>query len=556
MKYVPPYGRESEGDSAHYINGNPPEAREGSIPPAECFEHPQREVVATIVGNQFSPNASDLQQLLKATRSQRANYADDTGSINTLSVAYDPPIATYTVGLPLVVRIKNTNTAASTIDAGGGRVQIRKPNGAQVAAGDLPAGGLAELVFDGSAFQMINFGGAGGGAGAPDVFYYNIPYTVDTGTPNLIIANFSPPVTALIAGTILMVKVINTNTGPTLINVQGLGAKSVYALGGGDLMPSDVIVGDVVILTYDGTRFWISPNPLINQNITLNCANNGEVIAIFNSLARKRIQPDKTVTIKLAQAIFGPIKTFHIDSDRIIVAGTMKAARPTVSDFAKTGSSAGARAADSANNIAMLRARYGTEVRFQNTDFDGAVQHNSSGRITFQDILITGPNVSAGADYVKICAIRPPRGGGIYCLGVSVWGSGSMGFMAVEAVCDCSYSFSCSNYADGFFAFVGGNMVLDHCGSFGNNFSGMEAAQNSQIYAQDTTQSSMNAMLGITASGVSMVGFSSGCQALGNGIADAGAYDVSEVAATTGNVGTTTPAANTIGNNGALVKIV
>ena len=86
------------------------------------------------------------------------------------------------------------------------------------------------------------------------------------------------------------------------------------------------------------------------------------------------------------------------------------AARPTVSDFAKTGSSAGARAADSANNIAMLRSRYGTEIRFQNTDFDGCVQHNSSGRITFQDLLIAGPNVSAGADYVKICAIRPPRG--------------------------------------------------------------------------------------------------------------------------------------------------
>ena len=554
MKFVAPYGRESEGDSAHYINGNPAEAREGSIPPAEAFEHPMREIVAVVEKNLFSPSPSDLQQLLKATRAQRANYADDTGSINTLSIAYDPPIASYTVGLPLRVRIKNTNTGAATIDAGGGRVQIRKPNGAQVAAGDLPAGGLAELVFDGSAFQMINFGGAGGGLG--DVYYYNIPYTVDTGTPNLVIANFSPPVTALTAGTILMVKAINTNTGPTLINVQGLGAKSIYALGGGDLMPSDIINGDVLILTYDGTRFWISPNPLINQNVTLNCANNSEVTAIFNSLARKRIQPDKTVTIKLAQAIFGPIKTFHIDSDRIIVAGTMKAARPTVADFAKTGSSAGARAADSANNIAMLRARYGTEIRFQNTDFDGCVQHNSSGRITFQDILITGPNVSAGADYIKICAIRPPRGGSIYCVGVAVWGSGSMGFMAVEAVCDCSYCFASSNYADGFFAFVGGEMVLDHCGSFGNNFSGMEASNNSQIYAQDTTQSMMNALYGLTASGVAMVSLSTGCQSLGNGAADAGAYDVAEVAATSGNVATTSPAPNTIGNNGALVKVI
>ena len=311
--------------------------------------------------------------------------------------------------------------------------------------------------------------------------------------------------------------------------MQGLGAKFVYALGGGDLLPSDIINGDVLILTYDGTRFWINPNPIINQNVTFNCANNGEIDALFNSLARKRIQPDKTVTIKLAQAIFGPFKTFHIDSDRIIVAGTMKAARPTVSDFAKTGSSAGARAADSANNIAMLRSRYGTEIRFQNTDFDGCVQHNSSGRITFQDLLIAGPNVSAGADYVKICAIRPPRGGSIYCVGVSVWGCGSMGFMCVESVLDASYCFSCSNYADGFFAFVGGNMVLDNCGSFGNNFSGMEASQNSQIYAASTTQSSMNALYGITSSGTAMIGLTQGCTALGNGVVDAGAYDISEL---------------------------
>ena len=239
-----------------------------------------------------------------------------------------------------------------------------------------------------------------------------------------------------------MVKVGFTNTGVTTLNVQGLGAKQVYALGGGDLLPSDVIAGDVVIFTYDGVRWWINPNPIINQNVTLNAANNGEIDAIFNALARKRIQPDKTVTIKLAQAIFGPFKTFHIDSDRIIVAGTMKAARPTVADFAKTGSSAGQRAADSANNIAMLRSRYGTEIRFQNTDFGGVIQHVSPGRITFQDLLLAGPNTFAGADYVKIAGINPPRGGGIYCVGVAIWGSGSMGFMCVESVLDCSQCFA------------------------------------------------------------------------------------------------------------------
>ena len=531
MKYVPPYGRESEGDAAHYINGNPAEAREGSIPPAAVFENPQRELITLITKSVMTPDDADLLQVMKATRSQRVNYAEDTGSINTLSVAFDPPIASYTIGLPLRVRIKNTNTGPATIDAGGGRVQIRKPNGAQVAANDLPAAGLAELVFDGSAFQMINFGG-GGGTGTGDTFYYNIPYAVDTGTPNNIVASFTPAVTALAAGAIFMVKIKvgNTNTSTTTFNPQGLGAKPVFALGGGDLLPSDVCENDVVILTYDGTRFWIAPNALINQDCTFNCANNADIVSIFNRLARKRIQPDKTVTIKLATAIFGPFKTFHIDSDRIIVAGTLKAARPTTADFAKTGSSAGARAADSANNIAMLRSRYGTEVRFQNTDFNGVIQHQSSGRITFQDILLAGPNTFAGSDYVKIAAINPPRGGGIYCVGVAIWGCGSMGFMCVESVLDCSQCFASGNWADGFFAFTSGTMVLDQCGSYGNNWAGVEAAQGSQINLYSACQSMMNGTYGAVVGGVSFIGQGNGSTRLGNAILDAYASDLGEFA--------------------------
>ena len=176
MKYVPPYGREAEADDATYINGDPSIARQGSIPPAEAFEHPMRELVAVIDNSLIAPSEEDLQQVAKAVRSQRMNYAEDTGTINTLSVAFDPPIISYNIGLPIRVKIRNTNTGPATIDAGGGRVSVKKPTGAEMAANDLPAGGLAEMVFDGTAFQMINFGGAGGGAG--DVFLVNIPYTV------------------------------------------------------------------------------------------------------------------------------------------------------------------------------------------------------------------------------------------------------------------------------------------------------------------------------------------------------------------------------------------
>ena len=88
MLYVQPYGV-SDPDAA-YINGNPSTGVQGSIPPAAAFEHPMREIVAVITKNLLTPSGTDLTQLFKATRSQRGNYAQDTGSVNAISVAYRP----------------------------------------------------------------------------------------------------------------------------------------------------------------------------------------------------------------------------------------------------------------------------------------------------------------------------------------------------------------------------------------------------------------------------------------------------------------------------------
>src|SRR5262252_5809157 len=185
-----------------------------------------RELVHIITDSNLVPSDTDLEQCAKGMRSQFMNYCIDTGSVNTLSVALSPPIGAYTFGLPLRVRIANTNTGSTTIDAGAGRVPVKKPNGSELQPGDLPAFGLAELVYDGTVFQMINFTGAAP-SGPPQTFLYNIPYCVDSSTTrNLVIANFSPAITSLAAGTIFMVKIANTSNGSTAnINVNSLGNK-------------------------------------------------------------------------------------------------------------------------------------------------------------------------------------------------------------------------------------------------------------------------------------------------------------------------------------------
>lgn len=435
-----------------------------------------RELVAVIEDSMIAPSPDDLEQVAKGVRSQRMNYAEDTGSANTLSVAFDPPVITYSIGFPIRVKIKITNTGPATIDAGAGRVSIRKPTGAETLAGDLPAGGLAELVYDGTNFQMINFGGAGGGLG--DVYMVNIPYCVDSSpTPNTIIANFSPAITAIQAGTIVMVKAANTNTGPTYININGLGLKPVFAQGGLPQMPflpGDILVGDILILTYDGTHFWITPNPIINAASTFNVTTNNEFQIVISALARKRINPYIQVTIKMATGIYGGIQVYHVDADRLIVEGTMLAANPTFADFYKTGSTPAARAQDSANNIAMLRSRYGTEVRFDNNLRGAAISNMGPGQPIIKNLLVTGANVSAGVAAANLVGMA----GSLYIMGCSVWGSGGAGIQAgtmtvLDGVVVCACQSGISS--------VAGNMGIRNSAVYGCAVHGLISGRNGNI---------------------------------------------------------------------------
>ncbi len=68
MEYVPPLNGDLGDPDRPYVNANPAAGTEGSIPPAESFEHPQREileVIAHYLGAQ-APDGGDLTQLRQA----------------------------------------------------------------------------------------------------------------------------------------------------------------------------------------------------------------------------------------------------------------------------------------------------------------------------------------------------------------------------------------------------------------------------------------------------------------------------------------------------------
>lgn len=102
----------------------------------------------TAAGATNAAQAVDVQK-------QLGNYALDTGSANAYAANFTPAIAAHVPGMPLRVKIANTNTSATvTFNDGAGAVSAYLPGGALPAVGALLAGGIATFVWDGAGFQI------------------------------------------------------------------------------------------------------------------------------------------------------------------------------------------------------------------------------------------------------------------------------------------------------------------------------------------------------------------------------------------------------------------
>ncbi len=101
-----------------------------------------------------------------------------TGSANAYSVTASPPLTSLSEGSCVAVKINVTNTAGSTINVNGlGAKAIKKGNGLDVAAGQLKAGSIYTLRYDGVNFILQGEGGDYGNAQPEHVL---APYTIGT----------------------------------------------------------------------------------------------------------------------------------------------------------------------------------------------------------------------------------------------------------------------------------------------------------------------------------------------------------------------------------------
>lgn len=78
-----------------------------------------------------------------------------------------PAISGYTENLRLFVKFTNANTGAATLNLNGlGAKSIKKNGTTDLASGDIAAGQILQLIYDGTNFQVVGGAGSGSGTGS------------------------------------------------------------------------------------------------------------------------------------------------------------------------------------------------------------------------------------------------------------------------------------------------------------------------------------------------------------------------------------------------------
>ena len=135
-------GKFAEWNGSGWNYASPPDGHGVSLPDGRVFER--------IAGTYVEKLALDAQ-------SGKWSYAVAGGTANVLTAILTPtPLSLASlVGAPIRLLISTTNTGACTLNINGlGAAPIKLDNGNDPAAGDLPAGAIAQLVYTGAAFQI------------------------------------------------------------------------------------------------------------------------------------------------------------------------------------------------------------------------------------------------------------------------------------------------------------------------------------------------------------------------------------------------------------------
>lgn len=128
--------------------------------------------IGDVAAGTDTAKAVTSQGVAKAVQAGGYTYAADSGSANAITVALTPAPVAYSAGLAVEVKMNATNTGATTINVNGLGAKTVQMGGAALTAGQLVAGQIYCMIYDGTNFQLqssssptivaFSFSGSGG----------------------------------------------------------------------------------------------------------------------------------------------------------------------------------------------------------------------------------------------------------------------------------------------------------------------------------------------------------------------------------------------------------
>ena len=113
--------------------------------------------VGPYTGSTLDTNLANIAAAI-ANANNYSNFLTDTGAANAYVVAFGAGITISLVaGLAVQFVASNLNTTASTLTVNGGATKsIVHKDGSATKPGEIPAGGVVSVIYDGAAWQMQN----------------------------------------------------------------------------------------------------------------------------------------------------------------------------------------------------------------------------------------------------------------------------------------------------------------------------------------------------------------------------------------------------------------
>lgn len=199
-------------------------------------------------------------------------YAATATGNDTYVISLTPAIADYTEGMLINFKVDVGNTGAASLNVNGkGAKAIKKLHDQDVETGDIEAGQIVTVVYDGTNFQMqsqlaqapaggVTDHGALTGLADDDHPQYALAsggsiYAASATGNDSYAVTLSPAPAALVAGLVVNFKAGTANTGACTLNVNALGDIAIKKLHDQDPATGDIEAGQIVTVIYDGTVF-------------------------------------------------------------------------------------------------------------------------------------------------------------------------------------------------------------------------------------------------------------------------------------------------------------